>query len=568
MQSINLHTILVFLLLLAGCTNNKQKAVSHVDVTRHESDTFPNALSEAEKVAYTGEDRAADFLPALLDTLTINRYISDVRNKDSIYNNLKKFYSLTDGQLAWYSPEKPEKHTEALMKELLQADQHGLDSGDYDVFKLANMQNMVYAKGEVHPFELAMLDVRTTIAAITFAWHLKNGKHIPVQDDGLWLKNWRESSVALPLTSYDFPEVLEELIPGDMHYTSTLKAVKKYEEITKNGGWTLLPDDLHLEEGDSNRYVPALKRQLAMTGDYSGDTTSRFFDEILAGAVMKFQLRHGLPQDGIVGTTTLDALQVSAEDKLGILKTNLERLRWMPENLGDKYIVINIPEYEMVVMENQKEIMNMAVIVGTIENETPVFHDRLEYIVFSPTWTVPKSIIEKEMLPEIRKNPDYFKERDYRVYDSWAEDASELDPEDVDWDKMTADSIKIVQNPSTTNSLGRVKFMMPNSVAIYLHDTPANHLFSENQRTFSHGCIRLERPVEFANYLLKENKEWDEERIRKSLTLDEPVIARLKEHIPVYITYRTAWATSDGLVHFREDIYGLDQKDKILFATR
>lgn len=568
MKSTNIAYIILSLLILTACSvDQKDKTISSVDTRQYENDTFPNALENAGKVTYSTEAKAGDYLEPLLDTLNIKNYIADTGNADSIYSNLKRFYRLQEYELAWYSPERPEKETEALLKILLDAGQHGLDSANYDVFKLANLQNEVYRKDKVHPMELAVLDVRTSVSAITFAWHLKNGIFVPVVEEGLWLKPERQSGVAQYLVRQSVPKAIERLKPAHPNYDATLKAIGRYEKIAKNGGWSTLPDGTMLQQGDTSNLIPRLREQLRLTDDYQGDGDSIYFDKALYKAVQNFQKRHGLEQDGIVGNTTLDALQMSAETKVRILRKNLERMRWMPDSLEDQYIHINLPEYKMTVYESGQEVMDMAVIVGTIENRTPIFHDMLEYLVFSPTWTVPKSIVEKEMLPSIREDPSWLTERDYKVYDSWSEEAVELNPKKVDWEKMTADSIMIVQNPSTTNSLGRVKFMMPNAVSIYLHDTPANHLFNEDERAFSHGCIRIERPVEFAEYLLRDQEEWDAAKIRESLTLEEPETVRLKKHVPVYITYRTAWADQDGVVQFREDIYGLDQKEPVRFAS-
>ncbi len=538
---------------------------SKINVEEHATDTFPDKFADRE--AYREFETKA-LISGMLDTLNTEQYISDKYNSKSIYSGVVEFYSLQDSSLAWYSRQAPLEKTEKLMAELIEPGKYGLYDFDYDIFKLVNRQNALYSSGDIRPVELAELDIRTTIAAITFAWHLHNGTSLPSLETGLQMKSGEKSSVARVLAEESIEDAFEILIPKDVFYASTLKAINRYEEIRENGGWKKLPEDLLLKRGDSSRYIPEIRSHLHQTGDYSGDLDGVVFDKPLEEGVRRYQERHNMEADGVVGGKTLDELNKSVEERIAMLKLNLERMRWMPSDPGEEYIVINIPEYMLNVFKNGKNELNMNVIVGSRENKTPLFHDELEYIVFSPTWTVPRSIVRDEMLPLIMKDKSYFDNKDYRVYNSWTEEAEEINPKKVKWSKISPDSIMIVQAPGASNALGRIKFMMPNSESIYLHDTPTDYLFAEPERAFSHGCIRVEFPETLAAYLLQDQSEWSESEITKSMDLHEPKPVRLNRKIPVYLTYRTAWADDSGRVHFRNDVYEIDTTDRERLALK
>jgi murein L,D-transpeptidase YcbB/YkuD len=242
-----------------------------------------------------------------------------------------------------------------------------------------------------------------------------------------------------------------------------------------------------------------------------------------------------------------------------MIAINLERLRWRPQVKGQKdEIVVNVPEYTLRAYKNNKEKMSMRVVLGAEYTPTPVFHDTLKYIVFSPSWYVPNSILQNEFLPKLRENPEHFSSDRFKFF----KEGKEIDPMEESWEDEEIDTNKysVVENPGDANSLGKVKFIMPNDFSIYLHDTPADQHFSREERALSHGCIRLEQPAEFARYLLKDQKGWNDEKIREAMSGDKPVKVDLEATFPVYIVYRTVWVNEDGTVNFRNDIYGHDQR--------
>lgn len=254
-----------------------------------------------------------------------------------------------------------------------------------------------------------------------------------------------------------------------------------------------------------------------------------------------------------------DTLPDSIRHKVDLIILNLERLRWDPhlQGRGDE-IVINVPEYTMRVYRDGKERMKMRVVLGSEYTPTPVFHDTLQYIVFNPTWAVPRSIFAKEFLPRLIEDPAHYDPDRFIFY----KNGERIDPRDEKWssNKLDTSAFRAVENPGENNALGKVKFMMPNDHAIYLHDTPASSLFSRKERALSHGCIRLEHPEEFARYLLADRKDWDDDRIREAMSGKTPSQVELDRPFPVYIIYRTVWVDDDNVAHFRDDIYGHDKR--------
>jgi L,D-transpeptidase YcbB len=237
---------------------------------------------------------------------------------------------------------------------------------------------------------------------------------------------------------------------------------------------------------------------------------------------------------------------------------NLERLRWQPHlPMEDEYIVVNVPEYMLHIYNNKKETLKMRVVLGSEFNATPIFADTLKYIVFSPTWNVPKSILEEEFLPKLKSDPAHYSS-DFTFF----KNGEEIDPAGEDWhaEDINIAAYQAVQKPGPANSLGNVKFIMPNNFNIYLHDTPADRLFNKEERAFSHGCIRLEKPLELAEYLLRDQKNWNRKSLSELMQLEEPKHVNLKKNYPVHIVYRTAWVDEEGLVNFRKDVYGHDER--------
>lgn len=278
--------------------------------------------------------------------------------------------------------------------------------------------------------------------------------------------------------------------------------------------------------------------------------------------VRRFQARHGLKVDGIVGPKTLFALNVPVEDRIRQIRLNMERWRWLPQDLGNSYLMVNTANFKLNVIENEQSIKAIKAIVGKMKRPTPVLSRKITYLELNPYWNIPHKIALNDILPCIKKNPCYLTDHNIRVFENWEENARELNPESIDWGKLTKKNFvyKLRQDPATSNALGRVKFIFPNEFSIYLHDTPAHNLFNMKRRAFSSGCIRIEKPMELAAYLLKSNAKWNLEKLVAAVNRKKNKTILLSDPIKIYILYWTTWADKDGIVNFRDDIYGRDRR--------
>ncbi len=274
-----------------------------------------------------------------------------------------------------------------------------------------------------------------------------------------------------------------------------------------------------------------------LLGDLSHDSYSHQFDDSLEDAVKSFQQRNGMTIDGHIGSGFLKEINIPVKENIRKLIVNMERTRWVPIHLSHHYFVINIPAFSLAAYDMDTVTFRMNVVVGKDLHQTVIFNGDIKYIVFSPYWNVPNSILKKEILPGIKKDPDY------------------LQKHNMEWNGKT-----VRQKPGPSNSLGLVKFLFPNSHNIYLHDSPAKNLFGESSRAFSHGCIRLAEPEKMAVYLLKDDPKWNAEKIHKAMHSSKEQYVTLKDPVPVYIAYLTAWVDNNGKLNFRKDIYNRDQR--------
>jgi murein L,D-transpeptidase YcbB/YkuD len=297
-----------------------------------------------------------------------------------------------------------------------------------------------------------------------------------------------------------------------------------------------------LEAGDTAAVVGDIRHRLQLLGDLAEDSTSHGYDGTLVVAVQRFQERHGLEADGVIGPAVLAALNVPMAQRLRTMLINMERLRWVPERQPPDMLVVNIPEFRLHVYEQGREVLSMDVVVGTSATRTVIFSDTLAQIVFSPSWTVPASITRDEILPRLQSDPGYLGRNDMEVVGG------------------TAAAPEIHQRPGPANALGRVKLLFPNSYSIYMHDAPSQGAFALENRAFSHGCIRLSRPRELAEYLLRNDPAWTAERIRQAMYGGREMTVQLKEKRPVRIGYFTAWVDGEGRLNFRDDVYGRDER--------
>lgn len=356
-------------------------------------------------------------------------------------------------------------------------------------------------------------------------------------------------------------EDLNSTIPPKPGLERLQDAIGKYEEISENGGWQKVASGPTLKRGSAGKRVLVLRKRLAITEDLEEAGTSNKFDTLVESAVKRFQRRHGIQATGKVGGQTLAALNVPVEARLATMKLNLERWGALPEDFGERYLIVNIPDFQLDVLEADRGVMSMRVVVGrAFERSTPLIKDTITHIVISPTWSVPASIAKMDILPQVIEDDEYLANHRMLVFDRSHPDTP-LDPSDIDWDDVdTADFPYVFrQEPGKENSLGRIKFVFPNHYDIYLHDTPARELFARSERDFSSGCIRIERPVELAEFLLGD--EIGRDSILAMMEVEKERTFRLSKRVPIYIVYWTCWVNADGAVQFRNDVYGLDHAE-------
>ena len=419
------------------------------------------------------------------------------------------------------------------------------------------------------PDRLARLDLLLTDAFLLYGSHLLSGRVDPETLHPRWEATRRGADLATvlddALASRKVARALQRLAPTQDGYRRVREALIRERAVAAKGGWPVLPPDVVLKRGDHTPAVALLRQRLRAENDLREQedgwaVDAETFDAVLQNAVARFQKRHGLEVTGTVNAVTRAELNVSAETRVEQLRLNLERSRWLPQDLGRRHILVNIAAYELEVVEDDEVVLGMRVVVGKAFRRTPVFSDTVRYIVLNPNWHVPRTIAVEELIPKIQNDPSYLERFGMHLMTSGPE-AQEVDPATIDWSTVTADSFpyRLRQEPGRLNALGRIKFMFPNRYDIYLHDTPSRGLFDQAQRDFSHGCIRIEKPVDLAVYLMKKSSRWNRETIDDALDEGTERSLYLPRPIPIHLLYWTAWADEDGTIQFRSDIHGLDQ---------
>ncbi len=486
---------------------------------------------------------------------------------------LPGFYRARNFLPAWIDEGLTLADATAFLKALRQVTEDGLNPENYHLAAAEALLEEVKVvnatkKARVQPEALADLEMLLTDAFFLCGSHLVHGQLNPETIQSEWFIKGRTEDLAAALekglADKDVPGALASLRPGYGVYQRLRQAYRDFETVASAGGWPAFPPGPKLKIGARDPRVEALRLTLAAMGDYSlpadAGSDRLLFDGGLEAAVRTFQNRHGLEPDGVVGAGTAVALNVPAQQRLTQIRANLERWRWITQDLGERYIIINVADFRVAVVEGGREILSMAAIVGRSYRRTPEFSGRLSYLEFNPTWTVPPKLAREDILPKIIEDPGYLDEKGIRVFENWKEGAREIDPYEVDWAHLDPDRLayKFRQDPGPLNALGRIKFMFPNKFDVYLHDTPEKGLFSRAVRTFSSGCIRIEKPVELAEYILRQRPEWSREKILAAMEDSETRIIRLKDPLAVHLLYWTAWLADDARVHFREDIYSRD----------
>ncbi len=339
-------------------------------------------------------------------------------------------------------------------------------------------------------------------------------------------------------------------------------AISTLENIVAAGGWPLVPADKPLRLGTRDRAVLALKQRLYISGDLSARSDRRIpiFDSYVQTAVKRFQERHGIRADGMVGKATFAMLNVPAPKRLRQLRVNLERLRAMSGFLGDRYVFVNIPAAQIETVSYGSVVNRHTAVVGKIDRQTPLLRSRIYEINFNPYWHVPESIVRRDLVPKMLEDPEYLTRNRIHVF---SHDGTQIPPHSIDWNSEEATKYLYRQEPGSQNSLGHVRINFKNKHAVYMHDTPAKTLFGRDYRFHSSGCVRVEKVKDYVTWLLQDTPEWDRLRIDGMFRNGERLDVRLSEPVALYFEYLTAWADGQGAIHYREDIYNRDGIDEV-----
>ena len=446
----------------------------------------------------------------------------------------------------------------ALRAEIERSRDDGLDPHDYLAARLTDMGSLSDGERELLATE--------ALARLVFS--LRLGKTDPVTLDPNW--NYSRNLADLDpvawlrttIRSDSINEALAAVRPSSPWYPMLVQALHDYRKRAQQGAWRILPEGNTLKPGMTDARIPLLRARLVDSGDIDADVAaagaSDVYDEVLLGVVRNFQGRHGLATDGAVGPRTLAALNVPITDRIDQLRVNLERLRWLGSERAREFVAVNIATYSAVYFADGEIRWRGRAIVGRPGRQTPAFRDDLSYLRLNPSWTVPPTILRQDVLPGVRRDPDYLRKHHLRLI---AADGSIVDPASVDWRRARAASFPYTlrQDPGAENALGRVAIMFPNRHAVYMHDTPTRELFAKPERMLSSGCIRIENPVALAEMLIDNPAEWNRDALDAAIATDKTVRINLPRKIPIMLFYLTAFPDKDGRIHFRQDLYGRDQ---------
>lgn len=490
-------------------------------------------------------------------------------NFQNVRKEAKEFYESVGDSFPWVLDHHPSEQARALATIFKLADAEGLNPVDYDGPRW-NSRISSIDSGHSSESELVRFDLAVTISAMRYISDLHRGRVNPrdlhfdldIESKKIDLSDFVRQNL---VRAEDVNAVMRTVEPPFLSYRQTVEALKTYMKLASENDTEPLPlPPKPVKPGDSYNDAPQLERILHLLGDLpeisAAGPPGLAYKHSLVVAVKHFQQRHGLEPDGIIDAHTFKELNTPLSQRVLQLKLTLERWRWLPHEFNRPPIVVNIPEFRLYAANAEyRPALSMKVVVGrSYKHQTPVFAAELKSVIFRPYWNVPLDIERQELIPELRKNPNYLREHSYEVANSDGDVVSEGDVADEIRKEVYSGKLFIRQKPGQDNSLGLIKFDMPNVYDVYLHGTPAAQLFSRSRRDFSHGCIRVENTVALAKWVLRDQAEWDTEHILDAMNGDKTLRVNLTVPIPVLILYGTAVVAEDGEIHFFDDIYGHD----------
>lgn len=540
------NIVLFSLFILAGSCKN-EKTSSGDEKSGDGFEDMDEILEESKKdKKISSRDysitAANAYNDVFLDSMAMEGYIERRQIDDKkIARRIRSFYNARNFQYAWFSSDGITEQTRFFWNQYDYAVTHQkdttlIDKQFYkDAEKLVNQENPAFRKNDSAQVQLEFAFTEHFIRYINSTY-----------EEG-YVKR-KEQEKFIPIKKLD-PVVMADSLLSKKHkddkyyeqvndlYAALKNNLQLYHDLTVAGGWPEINFTKGvLKKGQSNVLIPAIKNRLFLTKELSINDTSELFNDTLELAVKKFQRRHGYSESGSITPQLVKEMNVPARMRLMQVLLNMDRMRWLPQKPSGHIIIVNIPEFKLHVYDGDKELFSIVVVVGKVGNNTMMFNGDLNQIYFAPYWNVPPSIIKNEIEPAIARNPNYLENKN-----------------------MERTAYGIRQKPGPGNALGKVKFIFPNSFNMYFHDTPSKSLFERDKRAFSHGCIRLAEPQKMAEWLLRDDPNWPSSKIVQAMngTTETPV--KLKNPIPVFILYYTAWVDSNGELNFRDDVYAHDK---------
>jgi len=510
---------------------------------------------------------------------SIRNYVeSKVENKryqidnELLYSSklLPRFYLNRYFEPAWFSNNLINKHGIAMIDAIESIHLEGLEPTDYHYKLITHYFNRITQGKSEGNIDKMKLEILFTDAFMLMSSHLYFGKVNPDEIAADWNIQRKEPELRIDnrlqqaIEQGSISAELAKLSPVIHHYQQLKKELSFYNSL-RNESWIEIPFEKTLKPGETSPLIASIRARMMQLGFINDSLKSTYYDENLELQIIKYQRRNGLTPDGVIGRKTINALNTPPQERINTISVNLERIRWLPQQFPERYILVNIANAELDVIQGKDTLLGMRVIVGKNYRKTPVFSGRMTYLVFSPSWTIPPGIMRKDVIPELKKGPEYLQKKHMSILSA---DGTEVAYNSIDWSKVSVVNFPYIvrQKPGPDNALGKVKFMFPNQYHVYIHDTPSRGLFVQEERALSSGCIRAEKPFELAQLLLSSSSAWTAEKINTAMNRDTEQTVILPEPIQVVIVYFTAWSNYNNSANFRPDIYLRD--DDVLNALK
>lgn len=509
-----------------------------------------NDTSSKEQKKISKRDRsitkANSYSDLFVDSLTVEKFITDKKIPDSLSRRIRSFYNTRNYQFAWFTSKGLTEQARGFWNLHDYHTTYNHDTVLHSKTLQKTMDNLIAEEDlSISAQNKTFINTELTLTNhfIQYVMNQYEDGYVKRKEMERFIPRKREDAMyladSLLTKKHKDNKYFEDI---NESYKALKDQLARYYDVAKKGGWPYISADKKTyKKGTSAPAITLIKKHFQLTGDIPGADTTQVFNDTLEMGIRNYQRRLGYTADGIITAALIKEMNVPVQSRVQQLLINMERMRWMPSRPSGNLILVNIPEFKLHLYEGKNRAWDMNVVVGKEGHNTMMFTGDLNQVVFSPYWNVPPSIVRDEILPELAKDPSY------------------LVRNNMEQVGMEGDYPKIRQLPGPDNSLGRVKFLFPNSFNIYFHDTNAKGLFSKDKRAYSHGCIRLEEPGKMANYLLRNQPEWTPERVEEAMNSGTEKYVKLKNAVPVFITYYTAWVDDAGQLNFREDIYGHDK---------